>query len=54
MENNFASNVMAWSVESLPANPSARVCVLCVLSCVVSLGGPDIVLTTHLGRLALV
>ena len=30
------------------------VCVLCVLSCFVSGGGPDIVLTTHSGRPALV
>ena len=30
------------------------VCVLCVLSCVVFGGGPDLVLTTHSGRPALV
>ena len=57
------------SVESLPFNPASRVrfsaesgiliyilCVyfVCVLSYVVSGGGPDIILTTHSGRPALV
>ena len=70
----FESSVAeAWSVESLPSNPAARVrfpagsgnlisilglgvCVsfVYVLSCVVFGGGPDIVLTTHSGRPALV
>ena len=61
---------MARSVESLPSNPVTRVrfsarsdilnsilelvCVLCVLPCVVFGGGPDILLTTDLGRPALV
>ena len=61
---------MAWLVESLSSNPGARggfpveseilnsilglVCFLCVLSSVVSGGGPDIVLTTHSGRPVLV
>ena len=64
------SAAVAWSVKSLPSSPAARVrfpagsgililswdwvCVLCVLSCVVFDGGPDIMLTTHSGRHALV
>ena len=61
---------MAWSVESLPSNPAARVRFqvgsgilifvlglgVCIL-CVLSCvsdGGPDIVLTTHSGRAVLV
>ena len=62
----FIKIAVAWSVESLPSNPVARVrfpagawdseCVafFCVLSCVVFGGGPDIVLTTHSWRAALV
>ena len=56
---------MAWSVESLPSNPAGVrnfnfcpgigcVSFVCVLSCIVSGSGPDIVLTTHSGRPALV
>ena len=60
------SVAMAWSVQSLPSHPATRVRFptgsgiliptlglgVCPL-CTVSGGGPDIVLTTHSGRPAL-
>ena len=65
MENlplgRIAALVPEFSVKDLPLGKTLmmmvlglNLCVLCVLSCVVSGGGPDIVLTTRSARPALV